>query len=184
MHEHRTATGRLADQRVEHGPRRVGDGEELARVFTFEFHTGRLEEGHRVVHREPREHLADCRRRAAGEIGVGHPPVSHVAAAATGHEDLCAQFAGTVHGHDRQHPATVPGRASRPGRREEPGGPAPHDRDVGGPREGNRRCRPSGVTRGRAAGRGGVRKSLFFGVHACRRCLSGPGEQVHPQSLT
>ena len=177
MHERGAAAGGLADEGIEHRPCRVGDGEELAGVFALEFHTRRLEKGDRVVHREACEHLADRRWRAADEVGVGHPPVCDVAAAATGHENLGTEFAGTIHGHDRRRQAAAPGRASCPGRREESGCPGAHDRDVDptGGRSGG------GVSgRGDRMGKSGLHWTVFE-CHADGDGMSGPGDEVQQQ---
>ena len=162
MHERGAAAGGLADEGIEHRPCRVGDGEELAGVFALEVHTRRLEKGDRVVHREACEH---------------HPPVRDVAATATGHEDLGTQFAGTIHGHDRRRQAAAPGRASRPGCREESGCPGAHDRyvDPTGGRSG-----------GGVSGRGDrmVKSGLHWAVFECHADgdgMSGPGDEVQQQ---
>ena len=89
-----------------------------------------------VFDREPPEHLADRRRRAAGVVGLGDPLVRDVTPPAAGHEDLRAELAGGVDGGDGERPARRSRRAARPGGGEEPGRAGADHEDVGGFRQG------------------------------------------------
>jgi hypothetical protein len=133
MDEPHAGRGGLAEEHVEHRPRRIGHGKQLPRVgLAVELHARLGEEPHGVGHREPPEHLADRGGRAAGVVGLAHRVVRDVAAATAGHQDLGAELLRSVHRHDRKRTSGIPRGAARPGGREQAGGPGTDDEHVGG----------------------------------------------------
>ena len=134
MEETATYPRGLADERLEHRPRRVGDREELAGVLLFHGDARSGEESHRVGDAEPAEHLADRRRSAPCEVGLGHGDVRDIAAATTRNEDFGSELPGPVDGDDPERSTRCCGGASGPRGRKEPRCPGADHENVGGGR--------------------------------------------------
>ena len=126
-----TCGDRLADECVEDRSRRVGDGKELAGVrLSVELHPRFRKESDRIGNGEPPNHLADRRRRAAGEVGLAHRVVRDVAPAPAGHQDFRPDLFRPVDGNDRERLAGCRRRTAGPGGGEQARGAGTDDKDV------------------------------------------------------
>jgi cobalamin biosynthesis Mg chelatase CobN len=117
---------RLGQQRVQHRPRTIAVGKQLAVFLLVQRHTELTEELHRVVCGKRAQHVSDDPVRAAPEVLLRDHAVSDIASPTAAHENLCARLARTVETHDAQT-----GRMARAkDRRGEPCGSRTDDSDV------------------------------------------------------
>ena len=91
----------LTQQGIEHVPRAVGIGKQLAAGLFVERHADLAEERDRLADRERAQHAPDGRRLAAPEIALGDDGVGHVAAGSAADEDLRAGRARAVEENNR-----------------------------------------------------------------------------------
>ena len=117
---------RRPQQRVQDRPRAVRGREQLARLFLLQGDAQVTEEGHGLGHAEAPEDLADGLGGGAGESGLVHLVVGHVAARAARDEDLGPERARPVEEQDAAFRLGAP----RLNGGHEPGRPRAHHRHV------------------------------------------------------
>ena len=91
----------LPQQGIEHVPRAVGIGKQLAARFFVQRHADFTEERDRLADGKRAQHAPDGRGLAAPEITLGDDGVGHVAARSAADEDLRAGSACAVEENDR-----------------------------------------------------------------------------------
>ena len=91
----------LTEQGIEHVPRTIGIGEQLAAGLFMQRHADLTEERDRLAHGKRAQHAPDGRGRAAPEIALGDDGVGHVAAGSAADKDLRAGSARAVEENNR-----------------------------------------------------------------------------------